>query len=401
MAESNRKFVVLGVTGGIAAYKAAQLTRDLQRHGIEVQVVMTEAARGMVAPATFQALSGRPVYSDMWDAAIPDNMAHIEISRGKDAIVVAPATADFIGRLANGLADDLLSALCLARECPLVIAPAMNRQMWQHPATRRNVERLLNDGVTLLGPASGDQACGEVGMGRMIEPHEIAESVAGLIAPKLLPGARVLITAGPTFEPIDPVRGITNRSSGKMGYALARAALDAGARVTLVSGPVALAAPAGAEMTQVLTAAEMFDAVKRHVARADIYIGVAAVADYRVEKPSRHKIKKTESRQVDLRLVPNPDILAWVAGRPSAPLCVGFAAESQNLDANADEKRRRKKVPLMVANLAPDAIGSDENEVTLLDDRGTHRLPRAPKEAIARQLVAHIARLYGNRKKKR
>jgi phosphopantothenoylcysteine decarboxylase/phosphopantothenate--cysteine ligase len=401
MAESNRKFVVLGVTGGIAAYKAAQLTRDLQRHGIEVQVVMTEAARGMVAPATFQALSGRPVYSDMWDAAIPDNMAHIEISRGKDAIVVAPATADFIARLANGLADDLLSALCLARECPLVIAPAMNRQMWQHPATRRNVERLLSDGVTLLGPASGDQACGEVGMGRMIEPHEIAESVAGLIAPKLLPGARVLITAGPTFEPIDPVRGITNRSSGKMGYALARAALDAGARVTLVSGPVALAAPAGAEVTRVLTAAEMFDAVKRLVARADIYIGVAAVADYRVEKPSRHKIKKTESKQVDLRLVPNPDILAWVAGRPSAPLCVGFAAESQNLDANADEKRRRKKVPLMVANLAPDAIGSDENEVTLLDDRGTHRLPRAPKEAIARQLVAHIARLYGNRKKKR
>jgi phosphopantothenoylcysteine decarboxylase/phosphopantothenate--cysteine ligase len=401
MAESNRKSVVLGVTGGIAAYKAAELTRDLQRHGIEVQVVMTDAARGMVAPATFQALSGRPVYSDMWDATIPDNMAHIEISRGKDAIVVAPATADFIARLANGLADDLLSALCLARECPLVVVPAMNRQMWQHPATRRNVDRLLKDGVTVLGPASGDQACGEVGMGRMLEAHEIAESVAGLLAPKLLQGVRVLITAGPTFEPIDPVRGITNRSSGKMGYALARAALDAGAGVTLISGPVTLAPPAGAEVTRVGTAAEMFDAVKRTAGRADIYIGVAAVADYRVEKPSRHKIKKTESNRLELRLVPNPDILAWVAGRPNPPLCVGFAAESRNLDAHADEKRRRKKVPLMVANLAQNAIGSDENEVTLIDDRGTHRFARAPKEAIARQLIAHIARLYGNRDRKR
>jgi phosphopantothenoylcysteine decarboxylase/phosphopantothenate--cysteine ligase len=400
MAESNRKSVVLGVTGGIAAYKAAELTRDLQRHGIEVQVVMTDAARGMVAPATFQALSGRPVYSDMWDATIPDNMAHIEISRGKDAIVVAPATADFIAKLANGLADDLLSALCLARECPLVVVPAMNRQMWQHPATRRNVDRLLKDGVTVLGPASGDQACGEVGMGRMLEAHEIAESVAGLLAPKLLQGVRVLITAGPTFEPIDPVRGITNRSSGKMGYALARAALDAGAGVTLISGPVTLAPPAGAEVTRVGTAAEMFDAVKRTAGRADIYIGVAAVADYRVEKPSRHKIKKTESKRLELRLVPNPDILAWVAGRPNPPLCVGFAAESRNLDAHADEKRRRKKVPLMVANLAQDAIGSDENEVTLFDDKGAHRLPRAPKAIVARQLIAHIAKLYGSRKKK-
>jgi len=355
---------------------------------------MTEAARGMVTPATFQALSGKPVYSDMWDASIPDNMAHIEVSRGKDAIVIAPATADFIAKLANGLADDLLSTLCLARECPLIVAPAMNRQMWQNAATRRNVERLVRDGVTVLGPASGDQACGEVGMGRMLEAHEIAESVAGLLAPRLLDGARVLITAGPTFEPIDAVRGITNRSSGKMGYAIARAAVNAGARVTLISGPVNLSAPAGAEVTQVVTAAEMFDAVKRNTAHADIYIGVAAVADYRVDKPRRHKIKKTDSRQLDLRLVPNPDILAWIAARPNPPFCVGFAAESRNLDANADEKRRRKKVPLMVANLAQEAIGSDENEVTLLDDRGTHKLPRAPKEAVARQLISHIAKLY-------
>ena len=400
MAERSGKSVVLGVTGGIAAYKAAQLTRDLQRHGIDVQVVMTEAARGMVTSATFQALSGKPVYTDMWDASVPDNMAHIELSRGKDAIVVAPATADFIAKLASGLADDLLSTLCLARECPLIVAPAMNRQMWQNPATRRNIERLLRDGVAILGPASGDQACGEVGMGRMLEAHEIAESVAGFLAPRLLAGTRVLITAGPTFEPIDAVRGITNRSSGKMGYAVARAALDAGAKVTLVSGPVSLPAPAGAEVTRVGTAAEMFDAVKRNAARADIYISVAAVGDYRVDKPSRHKIKKTDSKQLDLKLVPNPDILAWVAGRPKPPFCVGFAAESRNLDAFADEKRRRKKVPLMVANLAQDAIGSDENEVTLFDDKGAHRLPRAPKEVVARQLIAHIAKLYGSRRKK-
>jgi len=400
MAEITGKSVILGITGGIAAYKAAQLTRDLQRHGLDVQVVMTEAARGMVTPATFQALSGKPVYSDMWDASIPDNMAHIEVSRGKDAIVIAPATADFIAKLANGLADDLLSTLCLARECPLIIAPAMNRQMWQNAATRRNVDRLLRDGVTVLGPASGDQACGEVGMGRMLEAHEIAESVAGLLVPRLLDGARVLITAGPTFEPIDAVRGITNRSSGKMGYAVARAAVNAGARVTLISGPVGLSAPAGAEVTRVVTAAEMFDAVKRNAARADIYIGVAAVADYRVDKPRRHKIKKTDRRQLDLRLVPNPDILAWMAARPNPPFCVGFAAESRNLAANADAKRRRKKVQLMVANLAQEAIGSDENEVTLLDDRGTHKLPRAPKEAVARQLISHIARLYDARRKK-
>jgi phosphopantothenoylcysteine decarboxylase/phosphopantothenate--cysteine ligase len=401
MPESSRKFVVLGVTGGIAAYKAAQLTRELLRHGIDVQVVMTEAGRGMVTPATFQALSGRPVYSDMWDTTIPDSMGHIELSRGKDAIVIAPATADFIAKLANGLANDLLSTLCLARECPLIVAPAMNRQMWQSPATRRNIERLLRDGVAILGPASGDQACGEVGLGRMLEAGEIAEAVAGFLAPKALRGKRVLITAGPTFEPIDTVRGITNLSSGKMGYAVARAALDAGATVSLVSGPVALTAPAGAEITRVETAAEMFEAVKRGVVRADIYIGVAAVADYRVDKPRRHKIKKTEQANLSLRLVPNPDILGWVATRPKPPFCVGFAAESRNLDAYADEKRRRKKVPLMVANLAQEAIGSDENEVTLFDDKGSHKLPRASKDMVARQLISHIARLYSSKKTSR
>ncbi|MGW8184178.1 MAG: bifunctional phosphopantothenoylcysteine decarboxylase/phosphopantothenate--cysteine ligase CoaBC [Burkholderiales bacterium] len=400
MADISRKQVVLGVTGGIAAYKAAELTRELQRKGMDVQVVMTRAAGSLVAPATFQALSGRPVFSDLWDPRIADNMGHIELSRGRDVIVVAPASANFLAKIANGLADDLLSTLCLARECPLLVAPAMNRQMWDHPATRRNVERLARDGVVLLGPASGDQACGETGFGRMLEPLEIAEAVARQLAPKLLRDVRVLITAGPTFEPIDAVRAITNRSSGKMGYAIARAALDAGAKVSLVSGPVSLTAPAGAEIVQVETASQMFDAVKRQVARADIYIAVAAVADYRVDKPRVHKIKKTDERQLQLQLVPNPDILGWVAGRPKPPFSVGFAAESRNLDAYADAKRRRKKVNMMVANLAQEAIGSDDNEVMVLDDKGKHQFARAPKDVVARQLIAHIARLYATKKKR-
>ena len=400
MADITRKQVVLGITGGIAAYKAAELTRELQRKGMDVQVVMTRAAGSLVAPATFQALSGRPVFSDLWDPRIADNMGHIELSRGKDVIVVAPASANFLAKIANGLADDLLSTLCLARECPLLVAPAMNRQMWDHPATRRNVERLARDGVKLLGPASGDQACGEIGLGRMLEPLEIAEAVVAQLALKLLRDVRVLITAGPTFEPIDAVRAITNRSSGKMGYAVARAALDAGARVSLISGPVSLPAPTGAEIVHVDTASQMFDAVKRQVPRTDIYIGVAAVADYRVDKPRTHKIKKTDERQLQLRLVPNPDILGWVASRAKPPFTVGFAAESRNLDAYADAKRRRKKVNVMVANLAQEAIGSDDNEVMMLDDKGKHQFARAPKDVVARQLIAHIARLYAAKKKR-
>ncbi|OGA47088.1 MAG: phosphopantothenate synthase [Betaproteobacteria bacterium RIFCSPLOWO2_12_FULL_62_58] len=400
MTDPSRKKVLLGLTGGIAAYKAAELVRRLTERGIEVQVVMTEAACGFITPATLQALSGNPVFTDMWDTRVASGMAHIELSRGTDAIVVAPATADFIAKLVHGLADDLLSTLALARECPLLVAPAMNRQMWDHPATQRNIAQIKRDGVIVLGPASGDQACGEVGMGRMIEAEEIAEAVSAFLAPKLLAGARVLITAGPTFEPIDAVRGITNRSSGKMGYAVARAALEAGAEVTLISGPVSLPAPAGAKVTQVETAAQMFEAVKRHVARTDIYIGVAAVADYRVDKPRQHKIKKTVEPQLQLKLVPNPDILGWVAARPKPPFCAGFAAESRNLDAYADQKRRRKNVQLMVANLAQQAIGADDNEVTLLDDAGTHRLERAPKEVVARQIIAHIAKLYGAKRRK-
>ncbi|OGA38698.1 MAG: phosphopantothenate synthase [Betaproteobacteria bacterium RIFCSPLOWO2_12_FULL_62_13] len=401
MPDPSRRKVILGLTGGIAAYKAAELTRQMAQNGIEVQVVMTAAACGFITPATMQALSGNPVYTDMWDARVSDNMAHIELSRGRDAIVVAPATADFIAKLVHGLADDLLSTLCLARECPLLVAPAMNRQMWDNPATQRNVSQLKRDGVVVLGPASGDQACGEIGMGRMLEAEEIVQALSAFLAPKLLNGVRALITAGPTFEPIDAVRGITNQSSGKMGYAVACAALEAGARVTLISGPVSLPAPAGAQITRVETAAQMFEAVKRHVAHTDIYIGVAAVADYRVDKPRQHKIKKTDEAQLQLKLVPNPDILGWVAGRPKPPFCVGFAAESRNLDEYADQKRRRKKVQLMVANLAQEAIGADDNEVTMLDDAGMHRLERAPKLVVARQIVAHIARLYSSKKKRK
>jgi phosphopantothenoylcysteine decarboxylase/phosphopantothenate--cysteine ligase len=398
--KNERKKVLLGLTGGVAAYKAAELVRRLGDYGIEVQVVMTKAACGFITPATLQALSGHPVYTDMWDGRIANGMPHIELSRDKQAIVVAPATADFLAKAALGLADDLLSTLCLARDCPLIVAPAMNRQMWEHPATKRNVAQLKRDGVIVLGPDSGDQACGETGMGRMLEADELAEAISGFLEPKTLSGKRVLMTAGPTFEPIDAVRGITNRSSGKMGYALARAAIAAGAEVTLVSGPVSLSAPVGADMERVQTAAEMFDAVKKHAAKADIFIGVAAVADFRVSAPHKHKIKKTGDKGLTLDFAPNPDILAWVASRPKPPFCVGFAAESRNLDAYADEKRRRKKVKLMIANLAQSAIGADDNEVSLLDDAGTHRLPRAPKTVVARQIIEHIAALCSSKSRK-
>ncbi len=398
MAQTRSKRIVLGITGGIAAYKSAELVRLLVKDGVDVQVVMTAAACGFITPATFQALSGKPVFTDMWDGRVTDGMAHIALSRGADAIVIAPATADFLASVAHGLAGDLLSTLCLARECPLMVAPAMNRQMWENKATQRNIAQLAADGVAILGPASGGQACGEVGLGRMLEPAEIVAEIESQLAPKLLAGKKVLITAGPTFEALDPVRGITNRSSGKMGYAIARAALNAGATVTLVSGPVHLDAPSSAHVEHIDSAAEMFAAVKKHLKGTDIFIGVAAVADYRPEKLSTQKIKKTAG-DMPLRLVQNPDILAWVAAQPKAPFTVGFAAESQKLTEFADAKRRRKKVALMVANLAQHAIGADDNEVTLLDDGGLHKLSRAAKTEVARQIVAHIATLVTRRKK--
>lgn len=393
MSESIKKKVLLGVTGGVAAYKAAELVRRLGDHGIEVHVVMTEAACGFITPATMQALSGHPVYTDMWDGRIHNSMAHIELSRDKLAIIIAPTTTNFMAKLANGMADDLLSTLCLARDCPLLIAPAMNRQMWNHPATQRNAAQLEKDGVVILGPASGDQACGEVGAGRMLEAQQIADAVAAFLAPKILAGKRVLMTAGPTFEAIDAVRGITNRSSGKMGYAIAQAAIEAGAKVTLVSGPVSLNAPAGVARINVESAQQMFDAVKKHAKAADIFIGVAAVADYHVINPSKQKIKKSDAK-LKLELAPNPDILSWVAKQPKAPFCVGFAAESEKLHEYAQEKRKRKKIPLIAANLAQHAIGADDNELTLFDDDGAHTLKRAPKATLARQLIAHIAQLY-------
>lgn len=392
MSELSVKRILLGVTGGIAAYKAAELVRLLRRRSIEVQVAMTEAACRFVAPATFQALSGSAVYTDLWDERAADGMAHIALTRGFDAALIAPASADFIAKLAHGLADDLLSTLCLARACPLLAAPAMNREMWENPATQRNIAQLARDGVVLLGPASGAQACGETGMGRMWEPIDLADALEAGWQPKVLQGKKVLITAGPTFEAIDPVRGITNASSGKMGYAVAQAALNAGAEVVLVSGPTCLAPPAQVKTVYVTSALEMLAAVERDVPACDIFIAVAAVADYRVSHPSTQKIKKDGST-ITLELIPNPDILASVANRPDAPFCVGFAAESENLHEHAEAKRRRKKLPLIVANLAQDAIGSDENELVLFDDEGAHPLPRASKKILARRLIEHIASL--------
>lgn len=391
--ELDGRKIVLGVTGGVAAYKAAELLRALTREGAAVQVVMTEAATRFVGTATFQALSGQPVWTDPWDTRMPNGMAHIDLTRGADALLVAPATADAMGKFASGLADDLLSTLALARECPMLLAPAMNRQMWEHPATQRNARQLEADGVLLLGPAEGDQACGEVGAGRMLEPEDIAEDVVAFFQPRLLAGRRVLLTAGPTFEPIDPVRGITNRSSGKMGYALARACREAGALVTLVSGPTALPCPRGVQRIDVQTARQMHEAVMAHVAPQDVFVAVAAVADWRVANASQHKLKKTEGGGPPrLEFAENPDILAQVARLPDAPFCVGFAAESESLEANAAAKRVRKGVPLLVGNMGADTFGLDDNELLLVDAAGATRLPRGGKLPLARRLVAEIAR---------
>ena len=392
------KRILLGVTGGVAAYKAAELARELQRAGARVQVVMTDAATRFVTPATFQALTGEPVFTDQWDARIGNNMAHIELSRAADAILVAPATADFLAKAAHGLADDLLSTLCLARECPLLVAPAMNRQMWQHPATQRSVAQLAADGVAILGPDSGDQACGETGLGRMLEPVDLVDELAAFFVPKSLAGRHVLLTAGPTYEPIDPVRGITNLSSGKMGFAIARACRAAGGQVTLVAGPTALATPRGVQRIDVRTAQQMHDAVIAALdaappPRPDVFVAVAAVADWRVANASDRKLKKRGPQDLPkLQFAQNPDILASVARRPDAPWCVGFAAESEDLEANAAAKRVAKGVPLMVANIGHATFGRDDNELLMIDEHGSWRLPRADKASLAQALVAEIAK---------
>lgn len=387
------RHLLLGVTGGVAAFKACELARELQRRGATVQVAMTDAATKFIGTATFQALTGRPVYTDAWDGRIDNGMPHIDLSRGADAILVAPATADFMARVAHGLADDLLSTLVLARDCPLLVAPAMNRQMWSAAATQRNVATLRADGVAVLGPGAGEQACGETGDGRMLEAQQLVEETIAFFAPKLLAGRRVLVTAGPTFEPIDPVRGITNLSSGKMGYAIARACRHAGAEVVLVSGPTALEAPQGVRRVDVRSAREMLAAVQAELDGQDLFVAVAAVADWRVANASASKLKKTEGGGAPaLEFAQNPDILAGVAAMPGGPYCVGFAAETEDLEANAQDKRLRKGVPLLVGNIGQATFGRDDNELLLIDALGTTRLPRASKTRLAAALVGEIAR---------
>ena len=398
MTELSGRRIVLGVAGGVAAYKAAELARLLVKRGADVDVVLTAAGSRFVGGPTFQALTGRPVWGDLWDERAPGGMAHIALSRGADAILVAPASADFLAKLVHGSADDLLSTLCLARECPLLAAPAMNRQMWEQAPTRRNVRQLIEDGVALLGPDAGAQACGEVGPGRMLEAEEICEELAAFFQPKRLAGRRVLLTAGPTFEALDPVRGLTNASSGKMGFALARACREAGAAVTLVAGPVALATPRGVTRIDVASAAQMREAVLRELPGRDLFIAVAAVADYRPTTVHADKIKKSESGgTLTLELAQNPDILAEVAALPDAPFCVGFAAESRNLAEYAEGKRVAKRLPLVVGNLIQDGLGGDANSVILFDAEGSHPLPPGDKLSVARAIVAHIALMLEHR----
>ena len=393
------RHIVLGLSGGIACYKSAELLRLMVKAGATVQVVMTAAAEQFITAVTMQALSNRSVYTSQWDAREPNAMAHINLTREADAVLVAPASADFIAKLAQGRADELLSLLCLARpaeRCPLLVAPAMNREMWAHPATQRNITQVRSDGAQLLGPGNGDQACGEVGDGRMLEAAELLEELVASFQPKLLQGQRVLITAGPTFEPIDPVRGITNLSSGKMGFAVARAAREAGAEVTLVAGPVHLPTPRGVRRIDVQTALQMHDAVLPAAAQHDIFIATAAVADWRPAALAEHKIKKNGSKVApSFELTENPDILAAVARSAKTTstklYCVGFAAESEDLLRHARDKLERKGVPLVVGNLGPATFGRDDNALLLVDAQGHRELPRADKLTLARQLVAEIA----------
>ncbi|MFL6657319.1 MAG: bifunctional phosphopantothenoylcysteine decarboxylase/phosphopantothenate--cysteine ligase CoaBC [Massilia sp.] len=390
------KKIVLGLSGGVACYKAAELCRALIKEGASVHVVMTDAATHFITAVTMQALSGNPVFTDQWDARMANNMAHIDLTRGADAVLVAPCSADFMRKLAHGACDDLLSTLCLARphQVPLLVAPAMNVEMWQNPATMRNAAQLRADGVQLLGPAAGEQACGEVGLGRMLEPSELLAELIASFQPKVLAGKRVLITAGPTFEAIDPVRGITNLSSGKMGYAIARAAREAGADVVLVSGPTALASPQGVRRVDVQSARQMHDAVFAGLPGQDIFIAVAAVADWRVANASDQKMKKQDGDTPSLQFEQNPDILADVAAKAAAagaPYCVGFAAESENLLAYGAAKRLKKGIPLLVGNIGHHTFGQDDNAIVLFDASGHHTLPRADKLTLARQLVAELA----------
>ncbi|HEY8878453.1 MAG TPA: bifunctional phosphopantothenoylcysteine decarboxylase/phosphopantothenate--cysteine ligase CoaBC [Roseateles sp.] len=391
------KHILLAMTGGIAGYKIAELTRLFVKGGATVQVMMTEAAEQFITAVTMQALSGRPVYTSQWDTRPDNNMAHINLSREADVMLVAPASADAIAALAQGRADELVSLTALARrihECPLLVVPAMNREMWAHPATQRNVAQIKADGATVVGPANGDQACGEIGDGRMLEAQEIFDEVEAFLAPKPLAGRKLLVTAGPTFEPIDPVRGITNHSSGKMGFAIARAAAMAGAEVTLVAGPVHLPTPRGVQRIDVQSAQQMFDAVMHRTVGQDAFIATAAVADWRPAQTHEHKLKKAEGGATapTIAMAENPDILAAVARLPDPPYCVGFAAESEKLAEHADAKRRRKGIPLIVANLGPATFGRDDNALLLIDEQGQRELPRADKLSLARELIQELSK---------
>lgn len=394
------KRILLGITGGIAAYKSAELVRRLRDHGAEIRVVMTPAAAEFITPLTLQALSGNPVHTDLLDHAAEAAMGHIELARWADAVVIAPATANFIARLSNGLADDLLSTLCLATNAPLLVAPAMNRQMWQNPATRENVERLQARGVTLLGPASGAQACGEMGPGRLLEPDDLVQAIISAGRTNQLAGISVLVSAGPTREFIDPVRYLSNRSSGRMGYAVARAAEEAGAIVTLVSGPVTLAPPARARVIEVTSAAQMHSEVLAAAAACDIFISAAAVADYRACETALNKMKKKESEPV-LRLEKTPDILSEVAALPRPPFTVGFAAETENLHDNAKQKLKSKNLDMIAANRVGDGLGFDveENALEVFWPGGKQSLGTAPKENLARQLMEIIVTRYREKTK--
>lgn len=393
------KRIVLGLSGGIACYKSAELTRRLQDQGASIQVVMTDAACAFITPTTMQALSGNHVYRETLDPTMDNSMAHINLSRSADAILIAPCTADFIAKLAHGIADDLLSTLCLARgNCPLIIAPAMNREMWANPATQRNIQTLLNDGIEVWGPAEGEQACGEIGSGRMLEVPELVEEAIMFFSPKLLKGLNILMTAGPTEEAIDPVRVITNRSSGKTGYAIATAARRAGAKVTLVSGPTALPRPYDVDFISVRSARDMYQAVMTEATQHDIFISVAAVADWYIKNSSNSKIKKTaDGGFPTLEFAPNPDIIATVAAMTNGPWPIGFAAETDNLCEYAEAKRQRKKLPLVVGNLAHEVMDKEATRFILFDDKGATEMPAASKALAATALIAEIARRYHSR----
>ena len=390
------KHILLTMSGGIAAFKVAELARSLIQEGATVQVIMSEAATKFMTPVTMQALTGNHVYTDQWDARISNNMAHIELSRKADVIVAVPASADLLAKISHGLANDLVSATCLAKECPLIVVPAMNKQMWENAATQRNIQQLQADGITVLGPTSGTQACGENGMGRMLEAAQILEGIIAFFQKKVLAGKKVLITAGPTYEVIDPVRGITNRSSGKMGFALARAAVEAGAEVQLIAGPCHLATPleftGKIKRIDVVSAKDMHAAVMNHL-DCDIFFAVAAVADWSVKNASAQKIKKTTQTSPALEFELNPDILAEVAKQSSGkkPYCVGFAAETNDLEKHAQEKRIKKNIPMLLGNLGPDTFGLDENQLLIVEEKGMTKTNKLDKTALSREIIQLVS----------